>query len=260
MKTAIFIRTYDGDNEWLYFCLRSLTKYCRGYSFLAIVYQPGSVATKKQVKRWRSEKGDRYFDDGCREYDDADATGWEHLGHDGYLHQQVSKMRADTFVPPETDFICHVDSDCTFLEPHTPEIYFHDGKPIMLRTPYRILPDDVPWQAPTSTAIGEPVEFEYMRRFPIVYPVKLYSLARDSIMIRHNRTLSEFVASVGAFSEFNYMGAFAHLFMKDSFHWIDTETEPFEPLPLKQYWSHGGIDGDDGHKLAETIKDWNKGD
>jgi hypothetical protein len=74
---------------------------------------------------------------------------------------------------------------------------------------------------------------------------------------RYNRSISEFIASIGLFSEFNYMGAYAFNKMNDRFHWIDTEHEPFENLPLKQYWSHGGIQEEQKKELVATISDWN---
>ena len=256
MKTALFLRTFDGDAEWLHYCLRATTKYCRGYSFLAIVYQPGSLEAKKEVRRWKDERGHRIFPDGIREYDDTE--GWDILQGNGYLHQQVSKMRADQFVPPETDYISHYDSDCTFLEEHTPEIYIRDGKPLMLYTPYSFLQNATPWEAPTSNALGEPVESEFMRRFPITYPVALYDAARKHLKGLHNRTLSDFVKTSGVFSEFNYMGAYAWKFMHDQFRWLHTEQEDFGSMPLKQYWSHGGVTPQFREELNAVTEDWNK--
>ena len=50
---------------------------------------------------------------------------------DGYLAQQITKLYADTWC--KGDYVLHIDSDCVFYKEFSPDCFFIDGKPVLLR-------------------------------------------------------------------------------------------------------------------------------
>lgn len=225
MNAVIFIRTYPKDYEWLRYCLRSLKKNAPGV--------PVIVTTSGH------DFPPPYLDDASWVF----SYEW-HI--DDYVGQQLTKLNADKYTI-DADLggpfghVIHIDSDTVLLD--SLDKLFIGGKPVMLRTPYDQLPKDFPWKAPTEKHLGWGVSHEYMRRFPLVYPVGLYAALRSHLSNRAG-SWSKWVASIEGrhLSEFNLLGAFAFEKMHDAFHWVDTDVDPLPPLIVNQRWSWGGID------------------
>jgi hypothetical protein len=232
--TDIFIRSYRGDFEWLRYCVRSIRKYASGFGGVVI------AVPKQDV-----ELADP----------DWNVIGVEDRG-DGYMAQQVTKMHADTYCTG--DYIMHIDSDCCLEDRITPDMFFRDGKPIYLFTHYSSLKtgkeDEFTWQKATEDALGEPVEFEFMRRHPMLYRRDIYPFARNMLASR-NGDIEHYILGrkTAGFSEFNYLGAIAYKHFHDAYHWVQTELG-FEPVPVVQRWSWGGITDDIKSKLEEACK------
>jgi hypothetical protein len=141
-----------------------------------------------------------------------------------------------------------MDSDCVFNQPVTPDHYFKAGKPILPFANYNTLPADVPWKRVTEEVISAIVENEYMRRPGLVYPVELFAEFRRRISLIHEMPFEDFILSRKAdfpwgFSEFNAIGAFAHLTPRwiNEFHWVDLGKDGKHDSCINQYWSHAGI-------------------
>lgn len=224
MKTSIFIRSYHKDFDWLAYCLASIRKYCRGFEETVIVVPADSIRQLKQFQL----KGEKTFS--C-------------VNHpNGYLHQQVTKLYADTYV--KGDYILFVDSDCVFTQEVTPETYFSDGKPVMLITPYSELGASVPWQPITEKALGFPCPFETMRRIPWICRKDLLEQVRIHMANLHDCAANEYVMAQPnrAFSEFNVLGSYALThYSPEYYKFLDTTKEPLPPLTAIQHWSWGGI-------------------
>lgn len=225
MTTSLFIRTYHGDAPWLRYCLRSIEKFTRGFNQKVIVTPESSHFAIHPL---------------------AEEFGWEYdvcplLANDDYVGQQATKMMADQWCSGEV--ICFVDSDLLFTREFTPECLVDgDGKILMLKTRYDTI--ECPWQPITEKVVGFPVEWEYMRRFPLAYPRELLSITREHIERVHGKSFEQFIRDIPGrhVSEFNVLGAIAEKYMPERFHMIDTGSgEEFPPLYAQQRWSWGGI-------------------
>lgn len=236
MTSSLFIRTYDKDARWLRYCLRSLDKFASGFSQKVIVTPMDSHDAIHPL----AVEFDWQYD--CCEL----------LAKDDYVGQQGTKMMADTWC--SGDIICFIDSDLVFLRPFTPGCVVNEAWKIpILKTRYDTI--ECPWQSITENTVGFPVEWEYMRRFPLSYPRELFDLTRNHIERTHGIDFKDFMWKVKGrhLSEFNILGAIAEKFMPERFDMIDTNSgAEFPPLYAKQFWSWGGVTSDI-EKEIETI-------
>lgn len=219
-KCDIFIRTYPKDYPWLNYCLRSINKFCTGFNKIWIV-SPEQAPFAPQGVEWKvmNEESD-----------------------DGYLSQQITKLYADVITNYEADYYLHVDSDVIFTRPTTPMDFLQNEKVIWYYTPYEHT--KTPWQPITEKFIGQKVDNEFMRRFPIMVPKWLYAALRKFCHETHGRRIiSEYVRNQPhrSFSEFNALGAYAWAEHRDEISWVNTlETQLPEPR-AKQYHSWSGL-------------------
>jgi hypothetical protein len=225
MTPAIFIRTYERDFEWLTYCLRSLAVHAPEVQTLVVAptFQGFSAPPRDNLQfRFTAEHHP-----------------------DGYVDQQISKLLADVWIKrlvSDATHIVHLDSDTVLLD--NLSSLFKDGKPLMLRTPYAELCAEAQgWKAPTEKHLGFPVSHEYMRRFPLTYPIGHYARLRAHLGARHG-SFQQWVQSIEGrrLSEFNLLGAFAWEHARDEFVWVDTDTQELPPLIVKQHWSWGGVE------------------
>lgn len=232
----IFIKSYKKDEEWLTYCLRSIERFCSGFTGIEIVV-PSNDCFQSSF--------------------DLEKCHWHirpEYGNDGYLSQQVFKLNADTFT--NADYILFIDSDTMFTRPVTPKTYFKDGKIVWIITPYS--ETQTPWEPITEKFLKMPVEYETMRRHPIVVPRWLLAEVQEFCQRAHNMSIADYVMSQPAkeFSEFNVLGAHAYQFHRDKFHWVDTSKVPeneWPELTVNQEWSHNPIDEDRRAKLENIL-------
>lgn len=112
-----------------------------------------------------------------RTYDDVPGKG--------FLQHMIMIMQSDLLCP-NADFIAHIDSDCLYTEPVTPEEYFHEGKPVLLYEPYATMTHvgRLRWKQAVESALGGTSENEFMCRHPAVHYRWLYPAAREA-MTKH---------------------------------------------------------------------------
>jgi hypothetical protein len=225
MHVDVFIRTYHKDLPWLEYALRSIHKYVTGHRRIIVAIPEGQGHLLSHLTA-----------ETVIEVPDLD---------DGYLGQQLTKLQSWRYT--DADAIIFWDSDVVATEPidiHAE--YFKDGKPILYKTRYTSLPKDVPWKAITSKAIGFEVEWEYMRRMPLVYWRDSLQDAEHFLAIEHLCSPAQYLSQQpqGAFSEFNFIGANVDTFEPDEYTIIDTESVTMPPNKVHQFWSWGGITPD----------------
>ena len=249
--TDILIKTYSKDLPWLAWCLRSINKFTSGFRKTIIISPDDDMgSTDKMGYDWQQ----RF------EY------GMGNSNQDFYLSQQVFKMYADTFT--DANFILHIDSDTIFTCTVTPETYFRDGKPVIMMTPIdQAHPDEQQaWRKVMNKFMGKPSQFEFMRRFPFVYPRWAYGSLREFCLQRHGITLDKYIMSqpYREFSEFNCMGFYLWENHRDKFSWVDTSNVPEKDWPeltVDQRFSHNPIPTEEWDKIlggSEVIADRNK--
>jgi hypothetical protein len=234
MKTVeIFIVTYWKDNEWLAWCLKSIARFASGFSGITVVapYRDKAVIAPR-----------------CEEYGATLKHFNEHEGR-GMLHHMAINCMADQFV--HSDFALHMDSDCIFTEPVTPDDYFVDGKPVLLKQAYEDFmishPGAYYWKECTEHALKQSVLYETMRRHPAVHPMETYVATRRALEKAQGRPFIQWALDgknefPQFWSEFNLLGAVAHAELADQYHWIDVGKKPSPKNKLAQFWSHGGLD------------------
>lgn len=195
-STALFCRTYYRDADRLRYMLRSIDKYCSGFSEVVIATPTASLDAIGAVVaefKFASLK-------------ECTATPVDFIG------QQITKMTANRYT--DADMIVHVDSDCVFTKETRPEQLRRNGRPIMYYAPYQYFYEhnfNMPWQTVTSQFLRRQVEHEFMRQFPLSYPRTLY----DDLSNWYEETYQEAIENIihrvhgDYFSEFNLMGSFS---------------------------------------------------
>ena len=215
MKTDIFYKSYSPDFDWLYKSLQSVKKYVTGYNEIHIVIPVQDQHLFSIEKVPSNLKFSVHY---VVEYGD------------GYLYQQWEKMRAHTYC--YSDYIFYMDSDCFFTRPTDLNEYLVNGKPEILYTHYSKVGDAICWKAATERFMNMEVEYEYMRRLPMMYH-------RSTIENIYNLCpfLEEFIMQTKGFSEFNAIGAWAFTHEKDKYRFTNTDNWYFVENPAVQLWS-----------------------
>jgi hypothetical protein len=237
--TDILIRSYCRDFRWLSFCLQSINKYCHGFRDVVLVVPEGS---QERLNRSGIKVSNIKY---CPKF------------RDDYLGQQITKLYADTLT--DADYIVHVDSDCIFWRNCTPFDLCEGERPIILMTPCRMFSDNAPWQTVTQRFLSMEVYYDFMRRQPLMYPRWLYGELREYARILHDQEAVDYIQDQPplAFSEFNALGAFAYLFHRNSFSWIETKNLAFDEKFCRIFWSWEGLQKNHEHEIKSILSSAN---
>jgi hypothetical protein len=228
MNVGIFIVTFARDIAYLGLCLASIKKFSKGFSQVMVAVPTEDLPLIRDIR----EQG-------------ANIQWFVDVPGKGHLKHQVEKCRADYYMA-KTEFICHVDADCIFKEPVTPEDYFVNGKPVLCIAGWDKVQDATCWKAPTERALGFHCDYETMRRHPAVHYRSLYGELRQRIQSVHGVKFDEYIlaqpsAPMG-FSEFNALGSLAIKEpWRDKYHIIDVGKDPWPPQKLVQFWSRSPV-------------------
>lgn len=246
MNCEIFLRSYLKDREWCVFALRSINKFCRGFSGVTLIVADYDADGFKELER----------------YTTADQLPVRLVTYPGnrpkaMLECMAQLCYADQFCP-HADLILHTDSDCVFKRPVTPESFMTDGKPQLLIRTFESLRGQPPacWEAPTSAALGIPASHEVMARHPAVHWRMLYPSLRQRVKSIHNKDFHDYAVGFEnkfpwGFAEFPALGMWALATMEGSYHIIDVSGVPEDEIGIKykdklyQGWTHFGAGADD---------------
>lgn len=220
----ILVRSYSRDFQWLEYCLAAIRRWCSGFREVVLVVPERSSS---RARRWSLQ------------YDRMEVC----LDRaDDYLGQQITKLHADQFT--DAALIAHIDSDCVVREPLCPENLCDElGRPRLAITPNSYFVNGGSWRAGTERFLGWPVEFDYMRRQPLLYPCWLYGELRRHSVERHGVSLEEYVGAQPpmGFSEFNVLGAFAHRRHPDALALERHPSADYDETNARMFWSWEGI-------------------
>lgn len=251
MRTHLNYVTFARDLDWMRYSLESFKKYCTGFSGVTIV-----------VPYWDVDKFLKYESFSTPECPVLIKNFLEYPSK-GFVHHLAMKCYADVF-SQSADLIMHMDPDCLFSAPQTPDDYLVDGNPVLLVEPYEVLktvhPARFHWKGVTEMALGFDVSHETMCRHPAVHHRATYRGVRDFIEARHQTPFYDFVIKQKnqypqGFGEFNTLGAYAMNFLSNRYHIIDRKDQGIrnDPIPLvKQLWSYTGAAHKDN--MAEIKK------
>ncbi len=232
MTHQVYISSYKKDAEWLKHCLSSLHKFQRGFL-------PPVVGVAQEDYALIRGVADEAFP----------AALVVARGNPGWMGAQIRMMESDLMCGG--DVIYFLGSDCVAFQEFRPEPYCDEaGRPIILFTPYELLKGSgaADWQAGTQRVLGVPVENEYMRRLPSVFPRSIFAAMRRRVEDYHHETFAEYITradrNVNNTSEANILGAFAHTWHRRTCHFVSTTeyTPEKYPTSILQMWSHGGLD------------------
>lgn len=230
MNASIFIKTCSKDLEWLNFCLKSIRKFGSGFSGVVIAADDDCQGLIEKIT-----ENERIVFCG--------------MHHNGYIQQQLVKLRAAGYLP-ESEAVLFVDSDVVFYDRFSPESFMANGKPFLMKTQYGDLGGAEAWKPITEKFVGFQVNYEYMRRMPLMYRVSsLESFCR----VYGNRLKSLEEMTTRDFSEFNALGAFIEKHESHLYEIIDTSVS-IPPAVAKQYWSWGGISDEIRSEIEGFLK------
>jgi hypothetical protein len=237
----VFIVSCAKHFEWLKWCLRSTVRFAHGFRQVMIaIPEQDMTALNSWLGEFANNQGVPIRIKMFRDWPGK-----------GFLCHEWQITCTDQFT--DADYFVHIDSDCLFVEPVTPEDYFIDGKPVLMHGSYDWLEHDVQanlrmWQQTVVDAIGGDVPQETMRRHPAVHPRETYALTRECIAKHTGRDPAEYVKScreefAQGYAEFNTLGAVAWRHLHDKYHWLDHEQlhktqTPWPNNKLVQMWSH----------------------
>ena len=232
MKTDIFIKSYQKDFKWLYYCLESIKKYAYNYNEIII------VIPEKDANKFKFTLPERCYLKTVKEEGD------------GYLFQQYVKLMANFYC--QAELIMYVDSDCVFTEKTDISSLVKDGKPEILMTKWEYVGDGICWKPVVEAVFQQPIEYEYMRRHGLTYHRE--TLANFQHWFEGD--LKRYIISKAnrQFSEFNVLGAYANLFENDKYNFVDTDNWEYVDPVVKQYWSYSGLTEDEKKELDNIIK------
>jgi hypothetical protein len=220
MKTSIITVTYDKDLEFLKYNLKSIKKFCKGYHENIVVIDDHENDCA-ETQRYLDSIEQKYFIN-------REAKFIKH----GYVRQQYMKLLSDKYVSSDTDYICHIDADSLFKKEHTPDRFFKNNKPMLVKNDYKKLIANqksaghptAPWEKwrdMTSKILNFKVNYEFMFRMPLAYPKNLTKQVRDYLEKIHKSSLLDLTKDLPIMSEYNILGAYAYEFTPEDFFWID---------------------------------------
>jgi len=237
-KVEILIVTYCKDFPYLKYCLKSIAKFATEFLGVTILVPKESLEECKLIVKEASEI-----------FKVLPRPDWKVKG---MLVHMIAKCRADEYTT--ADYIAHMDADCIFNAPITPETLFKDGKPILqfekLETLIEREPGVIAWKGAVENCLPIKMEFETMRQHPECYHRSTYKLMREMVEKHTGKDFDSYVRAQRnehppGFCEFNTLGNVALQFQKELYNPIDNggNSNPNGGLfPLYQMWSHSPID------------------
>jgi hypothetical protein len=163
--------------------------------------------------------------------------------------------------------VLHVDSDCVFTGPATPDTYMQGDRPLLLRRAWANAAeghvqkgaDSTVWREPTASALGWDPPWETMVRSPQLYDARLYPAVRRHVSDLHGMDFDKYVLGCKptfpyGFCEHNTLGAYALEWMADRFTVLTVP--PWEPVPspqMRQLWTHDDLTAETRAWIDETL-------
>lgn len=243
MKTEILIVTYAKDFPYLEWCLKSVSKFARGFERINILIPTGNRDLMTVLLYGVAQTHPLPFPILIQTYDEWPGKGM--------LHHDFQIMNADKWCS-SADFIAHIDADCIFTASVTPDTYIVNGKPLLRFEPFARLGNRhagvMCWKPCTERCLPFPIEHETMRCHPEVYHRRLYAVARDLIAYKLGHSLEEYLRTrpndkADWFCEFNALGNVALKAHPHEYTAVEQFSDAVTPKNyLQQFWSHGPLD------------------
>lgn len=255
MRTDILCVTHAKDLEFCAAMVRSYEKFATGFGRLKIAIPCGDY----ELFKHELPNYSRYIHG-------SDSTYVEKEGK-GMLHHEVQICQADCWLP-EADQILHLDADCIFKQPVTPEFYMRNGKPVLLGELWEDFRESYPtrygWRKCVQDALGFVGHFETMVRHPHLHVREVYLKTRQLVEKHHGRAFEEYVLSCEnsfpqTFAEFPTLGTVALAFFPDKYELeVYRESDGQPDRGLVEFWSHGGLDHISDRQHGYSVDGWGR--
>src|SRR5262245_6236934 len=105
MKSALLWVTYRKDLPFFEASVNSYKKFARGFAYAKVVVPTGDVSLFRAV---------------CAPAG-VHVVGVDEPEGKGMVMHMAMEMLGETHFPEDTDFVFHIDGDCVFNQPTTPE-------------------------------------------------------------------------------------------------------------------------------------------
>jgi hypothetical protein len=239
--------SFARDYQWAEYSVRSMQKYATGFAGVTICVPWNDLGQFLPLEQRTTKDGAPIF-----------VKKYLEMPGKGMLHHQVMKLSADLFNPEATYFM-HMDSDCLFTEPVTPEDYFGrtglgELLPIIQCVRYTAFPAgraEYLWQKNVIDALDlfkEEVPFETMQRHPSVYYKTTYKQMRSRIEEVHKTRFEQYVLErennfPQTFADWPTMGGYAYEYERERYFFEelaapDIQRHPKQAHKVMQFWSH----------------------
>lgn len=251
MNCAIFMVTFRRDLEFAEYSFRSVDKFCSGFGerIVAVPFQD------EEMFRQISEP----YGFIVKAFDEWPGKG--------FVHHEALICEADQWCQ-NSDSILHLDADCLFTGPVTPEDYMIDGKLVLYRERYESFkqhPNRYGWKECVRLATGITPEWETMCRHPSVYWRSNYKATRDRITLHTGTPCNDYIRSCRntypqGFAEFPTLGAVAIEANPAGYYFIEHAHDSPDMRrdkslnKLKAFWSVGGVEMINDRHPDETAR------
>lgn len=228
----LFTKTYVNDLEWLKLAIKTVGKFCKEEVVWTIVIEDPDLPQLSDMaidSYLNGSKGDGQL---IKFHFHGINNLWPEASQieSGYLRQQWVKLNAHKVMG--NGFFLNWDSDVIAVRPFSFENFKgRSGRPIQWFGDYNHMivtagnPADVTAYKLRRDLAGKifewPISFEWMRCMPA--PLFGEILSHGSTTHYWNRMFEAIKSSPEAFSEFNFIGEFAHQFFPDAFEWRNVE-------------------------------------
>ncbi len=235
-KMEIFIVTYGKDFPYLRHCLRSIKKFASGFSGVTILVPWGDA---KELRKMIGEIDITFI---------TVKAGHEWVKK-GFLWHMAQICRADHWIK-DVDYVAHLDPDCIFTKPVTPQTFYQNNRPVLRYEPFESLAQRHPgtwnWKVACDNALPFTCADEGMRGHPEVYHLALYKRTRELIEEKTGMGFDSYIKSTRneypqTFAEFPTLSAVALEKFRSEYVPIDlskTASPDRSPWPVIQFWSH----------------------
>lgn len=265
----LFSKTYINDFEWLKLAIKTVWHFSKEEVKWTFVIEDENLEQLRDLVLKTPSDGSKGFGVGSIQFSFHGLNElWPEAKQisQGYLRQQWIKMNAHRVMG--NDFFMNWDSDVIAVRPFIID-YFkgRSGRPIHWFTDYNhmIMTERDPtavtaYQSRRALAgkiYGWPISFEWMRCMPMPGFGEILRCGAGTQYWSHMFELCK--SATPGFSEFNFIGEYAHKFFPDAFEWRNAENSgptwstgyitKSEDLPIEfqshgivcQGWSYGGI-------------------
>lgn len=239
MNTSILIVSFKRDFPYLRYCFRSITKFVTGFHRLHLLVPTGQADEVNSMEDTHHLPLKLVI---------SEYSEWPDRP---MVHHMRQILYSDEWAF-DSDFITHIDSDCVFREPVTPNDYIENGKPYVRYERFDRLgvrhPGAGAWQEPTQRCLPFPVWAETMRSHAATFHRGLYPEARKCIEYKTGMTVDDYMKTVRptypeGISEFNVLGNVAMQVFPEMYILKEQFGDRVIPDPkLDQLWSRGPID------------------